>query len=1002
MVRRPVYKPPLRFTLSESVSCSLGDATIQRLKKTQQCFQPDRIDLKNLRGLKKSSCEELVSILAHEHDESIDKDAVVELEWVRLALTCVMQPSMNDKEAVALLAPMLGLGKKKKKDEDTGPTYTDKGSVDLFMISARALHRNFMACSTIVDLWIARCAYDKLHGEGDHGNDEEACQGVVAKAQLSRQDLLAWCSYTVHRDDAFIALPRTSFLFMLFLFMVHGHLRIFPRGQVKLGLESWVPGQDIHTDLDHNVDSLDSFWGWVMSDSGLQREFGLVKNYTHGGTVYPRCILANKQTLIGGVKMTQDKFDGSSTSQWLLQHKIAQSVLATQPTAFLSAAMLVAVHLTEEEDWSDEQVSYVSMAFITYDERSRFFALTTVAVHFDVGIVKPRVSSEVVSMEAFVFETYTGTLWDFPGWLTLLSDMLYIAFMSYLFCLEFRDMTSAARFGLDELKDYFGFWNTADWLQILIGATTVISIGGITWVVMISDIAMKRILLDDHFLLKGDVMNIDIDTMEEIEHSLIELIGYYKNLRYFFVLVMVTLVLKFFKSFRANARLKVITNTFRRMSVDFIHFTSIFLTIFLPLLVLGHVLFGGDIDGFGSVLSSLNVGWQAIMGEFGWYADLGAIHWNGVLPSGVPKIFVECWYVIVVFLVLLTLLNMLLAVVLEHYTFVHNAVKSIPDAPAIWVQTGRYFRVMKETKGYMELSLLLMALEDDDNPAHPADIVDTESLMEAFGGMTYPQACWIICYIRIHRANNIKRDVVDLDDLIKAMVKNDKKLVGVIRLLGDDSYDGTDYGTTRNSGFTQHSDPKHPKSSMFSDASVPGAEVYGASRQHEAKQAFARKHGQKEPMVSLKLDGYKDSSIGGSPQFPGVVPPVVTSKATPTSTQLSSSASVGVVLGEVAELARTMDALIGRIVGTQAEHSNLCKKLDILSQVVESGFPCCVTTSVRSAGESTDMNGPRNAGLGHGLRASRNNAGGGAERIQGDQHDSARERGGGVQTVLRR
>merc|ERR1719223_585821 len=65
----------------------------------------------------------------------------------------------------------------------------------------------------------------------------------------------------------------------------------------------------------------------------------------------------------------------------------------------------------------------------------------------------------------------------------------------------------------------------------------------------------------------------------------------------------ISIVMKFFKAFTANKRLRVVTDTFRDALVDFVHFGIIFTTIFLPFITVGHVLFGNDLEEFSSMFS---------------------------------------------------------------------------------------------------------------------------------------------------------------------------------------------------------------------------------------------------------------------------------------------------------------------------------------------------------------------------------------------------------------
>merc|ERR1712070_563001 len=84
---------------------------------------------------------------------------------------------------------------------------------------------------------------------------------------------------------------------------------------------------------------------------------------------------------------------------------------------------------------------------------------------------------------------------------------------------------------------------------------------------------------------------------------------------------------------------------------------------------------------------------------------MGAIGTNvsGSLPGGMPKIFVFLWFFVFNFLVLLVLLNILVAVILDHYSSVADRVKGLIDAPSIWVQFRRYLRYRRDHRGLVPM-----------------------------------------------------------------------------------------------------------------------------------------------------------------------------------------------------------------------------------------------------------------------------------------------------------
>merc|ERR1740117_2464064 len=134
------------------------------------------------------------------------------------------------------------------------------------------------------------------------------------------------------------------------------------------------------------------------------------------------------------------------------------------------------------------------------------------------------------------------------------------------------------------------------------------------------------------------------------------------------------------------------------------------MTVFLPFMVIGHVLFGTDISDFSTLFSSITVGISILMGDCDWY--------NGItednmypLPSGTSKLVLFAWFCVFNFLVLLVMLNMLLAVVLQPYTCVAEQV--VESDPSLWPQMTNYITFRRETRGFMTLEDILGGLGND-------------------------------------------------------------------------------------------------------------------------------------------------------------------------------------------------------------------------------------------------------------------------------------------------
>ena len=79
---------------------------------------------------------------------------------------------------------------------------------------------------------------------------------------------------------------------------------------------------------------------------------------------------------------------------------------------------------------------------------------------------------------------------------------------------------------------------------------------------------------------------------------------------------LIILMFRFFKAFRANPRLAVVTNTLVKGGVDIAHFFIVFSVIFVSFSAMGAVLFGSRVELFRSIQRSLNTSFVVLMGDF--------------------------------------------------------------------------------------------------------------------------------------------------------------------------------------------------------------------------------------------------------------------------------------------------------------------------------------------------------------------------------------------------
>jgi len=736
-------------------------------------LRPRFKDAKSLPFIKKINEDTIVDITLEEvaqlfHILAPEEDGQIKLYLIRLLLITQLEDACSDEEVDLLLKTFLGkVGSKAStasKNSNAEEEYT--------FVSVADLH----------------AAFTKGPGVDKFNKDRRIKRGMGN--EIKRQDLGERLQQVTSRHDALVSLPITMIYVFLFVIIVMGHLRIFHRQLLENAMEEYINGRDPRETADANIDDLDSWWEWVLG-AGTSGPLGNVKNSTTTGKDY--FLLASRNMLIGDVRLTKTTFDGTATSVWLLKTDTAKAYMLankaeSSSTRYLKAARAAASHL-QANGWSDKKIEIMELQFHTFNEYARMFGMTTVKVPLqDTGAVQHFINTNAVASEPY------------PDVIYLLSvDIIFFIIIFYIFVLEFKDALCALRLGCGEFKDYWAFWNCVDWVNILM----TFSAGG-TWgfaILAMRDPAMDALLNDD-YKIKVDLMALTEVELDSIDAALLRLETLYDCMQVVFAANTATVVLKFFKAFSSNPRLMVVTNTFKVAGTDLMHFFIIFCTIFLPFTIIGHILFGSDVQEFASVVSSMNTGLQLMMGEFGWYVDIAPTSFLSTLPSGMPKVVLFLWYMSFMFLILLVLLNMLLAIIIERYTEValklsdeivgHSAVpickkvtvtkKAAPDplqCPTIWAQVRDYMRYRKQTKKHVSLEAMSRNMENDEDPAHPGEEVSLQSLEDAFN-MKTDQAQWImswLCdYLYLKGEKNCQSKSKLLEELAE---KNSKRLVCV-------------------------------------------------------------------------------------------------------------------------------------------------------------------------------------------------------------------------------
>merc|ERR1712194_934090 len=114
-------------------------------------------------------------------------------------------------------------------------------------------------------------------------------------------------------------------------------------------------------------------------------------------------------------------------------------------------------------------------------------------------------------------------------------------------------MIASMKMGCDGFKDYWAFWNVVDWICISLGMLVVCIWYGCT--VCMSNEALTELLNGQD--LKVDPQTRTADQLDSMQDAFRNLKSMILGLHIVMAINTVSIVMKFFKAFTANARLKV-------------------------------------------------------------------------------------------------------------------------------------------------------------------------------------------------------------------------------------------------------------------------------------------------------------------------------------------------------------------------------------------------------------------------------------------------------------
>lgn len=597
----------------------------------------------------------------------------------------------------------------------------------------------------------------------------------VKPGECSRDELLDWLKLEYETSTALWALPLTAMIFLSFCFVCTTHIDLFNSFWVHHGWHSfqpelWEGSKYKQIDMKNIVDwTTRTSYGWINK---LYRQDPIYDPIPGRAVYHNQMIIGSRiqKTVyeIGECYSSEPYADMYDTQSGQC-HSYGEPVLREEvlPYHITRATMNELLQNMSSGGWFDQTVYKLEFHTLTLNAPVNLFTLHVDQYNIEwAGVVRYRQQSE-----SWLAEPYLAGYWCIP-------DVLYLLLIFRMLYLEMKELIPAMGMGLDGVADYLGFWNVVDWITILFGIVClsywgyfVMQVSG-PFMAAIEDVPKK--VLDDALAAKGGYLTltefaavvplVEFDAKTNyMYNTAMDMRGDHQNLRHLFVINLFVLMGKFFKSFRANPRLDIVILTLANCSMNFVHFFIVFFALFVCFAAAGFFLLGNKMFGFRIVMASLFTCWRSGVG----------MDTLEDMKVGVQQV-AYAWTLLYQILVQILTLNMLIGIVFDSYAVVK---KEAGEPDTLWRQVRVALKRASETRTHISLYELIVQMEDDDYPAHPAQHVTPATLRKAFekDKMSRQNASYLVQMVAEAKMALQEEDPFTFSDAIK--------LVGQVKLI---------------------------------------------------------------------------------------------------------------------------------------------------------------------------------------------------------------------------
>eukprot|EP00928_Gymnodinium_smaydae_P034656 TRINITY_DN24510_c0_g1_i1.p1 TRINITY_DN24510_c0_g1~~TRINITY_DN24510_c0_g1_i1.p1 ORF type:complete len:927 (-),score=195.22 TRINITY_DN24510_c0_g1_i1:129-2909(-) len=349
--------------------------------------------------------------------------------------------------------------------------------------------------------------------------------------------------------------------------------------------------------------------------------------------------------------------------------------------------------------WLDEGTERVEISFLLYNAQYGLYSMAGVNFFFNrAGFI-----SKLVHMRSAWAGVETRSTEDFV--IIIIADIVWICSIMNVLRAELVELIGLIRSKNKRWyetisDDYMGFWNLIDWISIILAVAIMV-----TFAFMMVATSQVNNLLGQ--VIVGDARDPNRSELMQVLYAAAEnMFLAEKDFRFWLTVYPLVLMLRLFKSFAAQARLAIVTDTFQVAKTDIMHFSIVFLSVWFCFSMNAVLFFGQDVYDFTTIDRAMLASFRAMLGDW---------DWDNMLDIGLTRSFL--WFSMFMLVMVLLLLNMLLAILMESYLTVKDAAL---DAATLAEQMKTMARRAKETRQRKRVRLneiwdALLQQEDGDD-----------------------------------------------------------------------------------------------------------------------------------------------------------------------------------------------------------------------------------------------------------------------------------------------